>query len=955
MADVSRYSRSSTFELRVAMFVFIAITGWASRGSAQGGGANVGGVIRDETGATLPGVTVTVANKNNGATQVLVTTAEGNYRAVNLQPGPYEIAAQLSGFAVARREITLTVGADATLDFRLALATVQETVNVSGSTPTIEVSKAQLQSVVLSDQVSALPTLGRNFLELAQLLPGSGPDNSRVQYFNPTKFGGVADQRNGFTTVIDGGDVDDAIWGSTTMNFTQEAVQEFKVFRNQFDAEYGGALSAAINVLSKSGTNAFKGSGFYFGRDRRLNAKNFFAQTKPQFSQQRYGGSAGGPLVRSRTHFFSAYEYSNVDTAKIIALPVVNPFAAHENGTFPSGSTNHMFDTKVDHRFSDTHSLMARYSYDNQELLRTQNVTSDTNQIDEYSRSHSFIVEENWIVSQNKVNTFRLHYLTQNVGNTPHTFDLGISRPSVSTGQAGISPQFFPRTKPVLYDTFYINTPAHDVKIGGSIAFATTKFEAHFNEHGRYTFTTDTPFDPNNTSTWPFSFVIQKPGFYTYKSNQIGVFVQDTWRVADRVRLNLGVRYDYDTNLRNNQFYSDLIDNPLFKGIDAFISKDRGNDTNNVQPRAGATWDLRGNGTLVMRGGVGMYVTRNRPWFQLTSMDRSLGGAVLIQDPQLLRFYPDINATLGGRSLDDYLRSGGAKSLFIISDDSVLPYAINATGGMGWQINGATSLDIDYVHDYGDHQLGGTDRNLPASGPISASNPRPVRAFTQVNVMENFSKSWYDALETQLRTRFRGVDQMFVSYTLSRSYRDGVDFYSTFRGTQRTPDERGYNNTDQRHNLTLSAASTLPWRVQVSGIVKLISGSPVPVQAGFDIDGDGSTTGDRPRGIPRTVGRDHVDESLRLINELRASRGLAPISRDLLNLDPYVSVDMRLTKALLLGAERRLELFLEAYDLTNHTNFQPFTINGNIIAGDFLIRNSARDPRQIQWGARYVF
>ena len=92
-----------------------------------------------------------------------------------------------------------------------------------------------------------------------------------------------------------------------------------------------------------------------------------------------------------------------------------------------------------------------------------------------------------------------------------------------------------------------------------------------------------------------------------------------------------------------------------------------------------------------------------------------------------------------------------------------------------------------------------------------------------------------------------------------------------------------------------------------------------------------------------------------MINELRASRGLAPISSDLLNLDPYVSVDMRLTRALLLGVERRLELFLEAYNLTNHTNFQPFTINGNIIAGDFLIRNSARDPRQIQWGARFVF
>jgi hypothetical protein len=142
-----------------------------------------------------------------------------------------------------------------------------------------------------------------------------------------------------------------------------------------------------------------------------LNAKNFFATTKPEFSQQRYGASLGGPLVRNRTHFFGAYEYSNVDTARIIALPAVNPFAARENGIFPSGSTNHMADMKLDHRFSDRHGLVTRYSHDNQTLLRTQNVTSETNQIDEYSRSHSLIVEENWIVSPNKVNTFRLHYV----------------------------------------------------------------------------------------------------------------------------------------------------------------------------------------------------------------------------------------------------------------------------------------------------------------------------------------------------------------------------------------------------------------------------------------------------------------------------------------------------------------------------------------------------------------
>src|SRR5919204_5433485 len=173
--------------------------------------ANVGGVITDESGARLPGVTVTVINRASGAAQILVTGPEGNYRAVALQPAPYDIKAELAGFGPQQRTITLTVGANATVDFKLAIAAMQENVTVNASAPMVEVAKPELSSVVVSDQVSSLPNLGRNFIEMAQLLPGAAVDNSPAQYYNYTKFGGVADQRNGFTTVVDGGSIDDAI------------------------------------------------------------------------------------------------------------------------------------------------------------------------------------------------------------------------------------------------------------------------------------------------------------------------------------------------------------------------------------------------------------------------------------------------------------------------------------------------------------------------------------------------------------------------------------------------------------------------------------------------------------------------------------------------------------------------------------------------------------------------
>jgi hypothetical protein len=221
--------------------------------------------------------------------------------------------------------------------------------------------------------------------------------------------------------------------------------------------------------------------------------------------------------------------------------------------------------------------------------------------------------------------------------------------------------------------------------------------------------------------------------------------------------------------------------------------------------------------------------------------------------------------------------------------------------------------------------------------------------------MQNYTKSWYDALETQFRTRIKHVETLLVSYTLSRSFRDGVSFYGDLRGTQRTPFERGYNDTDQKHNLTMSAATTLRYGFEISGIAKLISGSPFWVQAGYDIDGDGSIQYDKPAGLPHTVGRGDLTSQLQIINNLRTSLNLAPVPASLLGLDPFISVDGRVTKIIHLRGEQHLDLMFEGFNLTNHVNFTTFSVNPNINSPSFLIRNGARDGRQAQWGIRYTF
>jgi hypothetical protein len=927
---------------------------------AQSATGSVSGIITDDTGGALPGVTVTIVNKANGVSQSQVTSPEGRYRAVALPPAPYEIRAELAGFTAVTREVTLRVGSDGTVDFKMAVGGLAENLTVTGEAPLVEVTKSQPSSVVEASQLQALPTITRNFLTLSQLLPGSGP-TAGTGKFAFTKFGGVADQRNGYTTLIDGGSVDDTDWGSPTINVTQDAVQEFKVFRNQFDAQYGSALSAVVAVVTKSGGNQLSGSGFYFGRDQKLNATNYFATTKPPFDQTRVGGSFGGPILKNRTHFFAAGEHLKVNATTIVALPASNPFANQENGVFPVPSRDDMLMLKVDHKASTAHSLVGRYAYDNQALggikkpiSVVDGVRLGANSTDDIIHAHSFVFEDNWVLSSSRVNTLRFHMLKDFLGTVPNSTELGITRPSFSWGQNNIAPQYFPRNTETLSDALYVNLASHDLKVGGEVSRVVFPFEAHFNERGVFAFNTDAPFNAANASTWPFSMTIQNPGFYRYQTYTMGLFAQDDWRIANRVRLNLGVRYDLDTNMRLNSFFEGLIGDPRFPGIERFISKDRGLDTGNLQPRGGVTWDTRGDGSFVVRGGFGVYVTRNRPWFDATVQDMTVGGAVIIQDPQKLKFFPDVNAVLGGLSLDAYLAQGGVRSLFLIPDNYQLPRAYNTTGGFAWQINNVTAFTADYVHGYGTNQLGSTDRNLPDSGAISATNPRPVPAFSRVTMIENYSNSWYDALETQVRTRVRGANNLQVSYTLSRSWLDGVDFYSTVRGTQRTPQETGYNTTDTRHNLTASASTNLPWRLQVSGIMKLVSGFPIGrISAGVDLDGDGNTSGDRPAGLPPRVGRGDVDHELQIINAFRTSRGLTPIDASLLNLNMTRILDLRLTKGIQLTGARRMELFLEMF---NVPNFVDLTGGNNTMnAAAFLIRTAARDPRQLQWGARYVF
>jgi hypothetical protein len=327
------------------------------------------------------------------------------------------------------------------------VATLAETITVTGEAPLIEVAKSQPSSVITAAQLDALPVLSRNFMVLAQLLPGAAPISRAVSTLprnGATKFGGVPDERYAYTTQIDGGDVDDAIWGHPTINLSQDAIAEFKVYRNQFDAQYGKATTAVVTVVTKSGTNRMSGSGYYFGRDKSLNARNAFATDVPPFKQSRFGYSFGGPVVQNQMHYFTAYEGLVVNTASITSLPASNPFAAMENGTFPKKVRRRNFDGRLDHRLSDAHNMYVRYAFDfygdhapekPDRVLDGGLLTLGSADLNDFSKSHSIVAEENWILSGTTLNTLRAHALIHRLYATPTYTGQAVSRPSASWGQ----------------------------------------------------------------------------------------------------------------------------------------------------------------------------------------------------------------------------------------------------------------------------------------------------------------------------------------------------------------------------------------------------------------------------------------------------------------------------------------------------------------------------------------
>jgi len=913
--------------------------------------AEIRGVLTDNTGAVLPKVTVTILDTDTGFSRTFQTDSVGAFGAAALQPGPYKVTAELQGFRTEARTLTITVGETADVKIELSPAGVNESVEVKEEVGLIETAKSDVSGMVTKDQVQDLPLINRSFIALGQLLPGGGPSLPGDARFGfQTTFGG-SNVRSGYSVLVDGSEMDHPIYGLAIVNVNEDSVLEFRVLHNQFDAQYSRAGTAVIDLVTKSGTNDWNGMFSYFGQFDDLNARNTFSLTKPPFNSKRFSGLLGGPIQHDKTHFFAAYEYVDENTPTIIALPASNPFASTYNGSYPAFTKESTVQAKLDHTFTQANSGFLRYLFDDQNI-------GSTYQLDQQYRIifHDILAQWNWASPSGKLNSLGLEYLDQNTIRFQATDAPEVIRPSFTSGASPNLPQGFPRSRGALNEGFFWTKGRQTFKVGARMAYENLHFEANYYGAGVWNFNTDSPFNASNPATWPTLLTIGPgPSVKDFKNAELGYYFQDDIRLSRRLTLNLGIRWDLESNLRDNAYIASLLANPQFAGLGQLIGTgSRGNDLHDIQPRTGFAWDVFGNGTTVVRGGFGGYSARNRPWFDIEGEVVSSQYTIQVSNPAQLQYYPNVSAVLGGVSLATYAATAGGRALYLPGKNLDIPYVYDGTIGVQrtlWSKNNV--LQLDFIRQTQTDLQTGMDANLPPVGPLS-TNPRPFKQFGAVTVINSTTESWYSAMQAQYHTRFKRVYSQ-ASFTWSKVISYGNDDNASISSDPYHLLHNNDNGIDEE-NLPLALSWTsiinLGFGFELSTIISFRDGPPWNVTAGKDLTGDGDSSTQRPSGLVKNAGGSYSVFNLGIINAYRSSLNLPPVTMARLTQgDGAENLDMRLTRGFRLGERMRLDLFAEGYNTFNHANY--LAPSGVISSPAFLIRTGALNPRQVQIGLRF--
>lgn len=945
------------------MMAWAATAAWLVSAGASGvlaqSTATVRGTVRDGQGAAVPGATVTVHADAAGLSRSAPTGDDGSAWLPNLPPTTVDVLVTAPGFADVRRTaVVLAVGQTTSIEITLLPAGVREAVDVAAVLPLVDTSRSVVDAVIDEDAIAALPLNGRNFLELALLVPGNAP----APNFDPTKSNTVVISSagqlgRGGNVMIDGADNNDDVVGGPLQNVAQESVQEFQIATNRFTAEYGRSASSMVNVVTRSGSDVVRGSASLFLRDSRWQAlpATFDRSTGEAlpFDRQQVSGAMGGPLKAGEAFWFAAAEYRNQDGAVLVGTRDV-PARTIRRSFAPAPLDDLLGSARLDWRPSGNDALVVRYAGEDADDTGASSLDRAIGSASYRQRSrntyNSAIGTWTRVLSPRMVNAASVSYSAFDNAITPVASGPQYTFPSMLDGSSFRVPQGTTQRRFQVSNTLSLVRGAHSLRVGGEWQRVDAGFDLGVFLDGRIELVEDfATFDHNGDGRVDdgdllFAVTLRsgKPDqalvLPDADNNHVAFFVQDDWRVRSDLTLNLGLRYEVDTDVKNVSRIGEI--NPL---VQPFLQGTRKRDTNNWGPRIGFNW-APGTGRTSVHGGYGIYY--DRVTLQIQSLERGLDGRALpvevragnvfFLDPETGQF-PPFAPSMAQPFTGFILPGAGASGINIIDNDLQNPRVQQWNLGVQHELPWNTVLRVDGIHNLGTHFIIGRTIG-EVFNPVVGGPDRVVNLESSVN-------THYDALLVSAERR--GTTFGFrAGYTFAKALNYANDDQIPFANGPVDPSnlrlEYGPTPGDQRHRFTFAAWAQAPAGFRIAPIVTFASSVPIDIQMP---DGQMRVPAfQRNAGARQFRTGAELNQALRAINDVGGIDGqLLPLVRDELRLgDGFSSVDLRVSRPFTLG-RMRVEPMLEVFNLFNVTNVLGVSVKNYSGFNNVLVRDSA-DP-----------
>nr|WP_315588816.1 carboxypeptidase regulatory-like domain-containing protein [Sphingomonas psychrotolerans] len=847
--------------------------------AAQVTTGSIRGQVTAADGSAAAGAQVTARSTGTNQTWRATSGPDGQYTLTGLRPGTYEVIAT-AGDQSATETVVIGVGQAASLDLAIGGAAVAEEdrgeIVVTGSR-LVETRTSEIATNVSQDQIRILPQSDRNFLSFAALAPGvryndsetdkgisSGASTaSQVNVFidgvslkNQLREGGIAGQQN-----------------SRGNPFGQLAVQEFRVLTQNYKAEYEQAGAAIVTAVTKSGTNEFHGEVFGQYTDKGLAEKDYinkrFNNPEPDFRRKQYGISLGGPIIKDKLFFFGAYEGNDQDRAFNVraggsaALQAAASASAGRditslNGAFVSPFRGDFYFGKLtltpDNANVVDLSFSRRQETDIQgfgDIRSYEYAENKKNKIDTYLFKWTH-TGDGFV---NEASASYLEYIFNPSSLNPDTVAREYAGVIVLGGRESTRREV-QRSHTLRDDFTYSGIDGHVIKAGARVDVTDIEFNDQSYIQPKYTYN----FDPANNLSFAFPAEARLGlgnGLVQGSNTQIGFYVQDDWDVTERLQLNLGLRWDYETNGFNNHYRTPAAAAAALRSLPSTYYFDPenyitdGNDRSPFagafQPRFGFSYDLSGDRSTVIFGGAGRYYDRNN--FNNTVDERSR----TINPIGVFRFSADGSPRNGLPTVawnPAYLtREGllalrataqaGLPELFAVKNDARPPVNDQFSLGVRQRL-GDFQLSVTGSYQRGRNGYTNLFATRQNNGLGNCCNTSTVVPYGYGNVLIG-----YDGLDTRYKALYVQLDRNYtrssgwglnVAYTLSKAEQNGNDLFS-LDGI--TPDAYGWRPKpgDERHRVVISGIVDLPLGFRFSTLTTLGSGSAYNVTdatQGFD-------------------------------------------------------------------------------------------------------------------------